>query len=94
MTPLERAAVPIAKALSEQFNLGFTAAASDDGWEKDMDQAIALARAVLEAIREPSEAMMAASIAASQHDFAITRAGTKRAYGAMIDAALSEQGKP
>lgn len=58
MTPLERAAQPIAKALAAQYMLGFEATDSEDGWERYMDEARELARAVLTALREPTEGML------------------------------------
>lgn len=78
MTPLERAARAIYK-LGD--NGPYTLAEEDEQWHHHVDTA----RAVLEAIREPSEGMVDAAQVAHGPE-----ATYRTAWRGMIDAALAE----
>ncbi len=78
----------VARVLQDQGNAGGTPLADFErqppGWQEHHRR---LARAAIEALREPTEAMLAAGMAEAEVDLASE-------YRAMIDSALSDPDKP
>lgn len=93
MTPVERAARAVKAELRKQDVLWEDGEAPGQlmmqtGSVADLDAVI---RAVMQAIREPSEAMVRASVAAvGRSDPLIAELVAPKSWQAMIDAALSE----
>jgi len=89
MTPIEAAARAIA---AENFRRQFGHAPSP-GWDADRQwrQHIPAARAVIEAIREPSEAMVNAAVLTFVRENGGIEHAPFMTWSAMIDSALAEQ---
>lgn len=88
MTPLERAARDLAKALGGDFDESL---GGEIEWKEDYMNAV---RAVLLAIREPSEGMVKSFVDQALHGDVLSHGGwqgyAKDQWRAMIDKALEE----
>jgi hypothetical protein len=87
MTPLERAAMALYKQIGSDFDP--FGEGEDAKWPEFVDEV----RAVIQAIREPSERQKQAGMLAPNYlEDQSSRQGCGNIYAAMIDALLAEEG--